>query len=222
MIPKLQYYAIRIATEDMTKVQGFVETYSEKYLIAWEYTSPAHASAAYLQVPDICRQHCHIYIETLKSRQSMVKWIQRNIGKGNGCYSMKTLDCQRPIEYLAYCCKEGTLYTLKHNLPEETVTEAIEYDKKVKDELKKAKKEKASITSFKTISTWLENEDIYQHTPTGKRVDLKKLVRQVLRYYQEHSLFIREFHITSLCQTLLLKFDTNYCSHLVDKISERL
>lgn len=222
MNPKLQYYAIRITTDKMDLVQGFVEKYSEKYLITWEgYTTPP---AIPPPAPAIgwTSSHCHIYMETLKSRQSMVKWIQRNIGKGNGCYSMKTLDQERPIEYLAYCCKDGSCNGLKTNLPEETIQEAIEYDARVKEEMKE-KKTKESITSFKTISDWLEDKDF--HSPSclgGERVDHIKLVQLVLRYYQENSLFVREFHITSLCQTLLLKFDKNYSYQLASKISERL
>lgn len=225
MTIKLQYYALRITTDNQPLVMDFLKKYSDKYLITWENADPPAGPQPH--GIRLKKKHCHIYLETIKSRQSMVKWIQRNIGKGNGCYSMKALDQERPIEYLAYMVKEcskddGRLY-LEGNLPEECVKAAIEYDAKVKDEMNEKAKQKESITSFKTISAWLEDKDF--HSPSclgGERVDHIKLVQLVLRYYQENSLFVREFHITSLCQTLLLKFDKNYSYQLASKISERL
>ena len=238
----LKFYSLRITTDDNLLVMEFLKKYSSDYMISWEYLANEQKQT-----------HCHIYMETTyQSRQPLVKWIQRNIGKGNRCYSLKKSD-YRPIKYLAYILKEDNYSS---SLPDELLCQAAEYDAKVKEDIKQKQKAKRSVTNFQVISEHVAvklrlkpqtyhdgslaeelpidykdndffnevtSDEIVWAIPSEYKHDFRKhLVLTVVRYYQSHELFIREFHLTALCQTLLLKFDTNYSYSLTEKIVQKL
>lgn len=217
-----KFYNLRIFTSNKPAITQFLERYASDYLIGWEAQDPTTAKGK--------RPHCHLYLETnYQSKQPITKWIKRNIGGTNATYSCETLKFPKPPALLAYMMKDGDFET---TFSRATLAEAKAHDEKLKKEYlesKLKKKQEESIASFKTISAYiiktmkLVDKETHWEIPSEYSRDFHKyLVNKVLRYYRDNSLFIREFHITSLCQTLLLKFDSNYTYTLTEKILQKL
>lgn len=169
---------------------------SEKYLISEEIGSIAE------------HKHYHWFILTSINNSTLRQRIRKYGLKGNGSYSLKKLDEEFPIEYLAYAIKEGTY---KHNLNEEELNKIKEYDLQVKNDIKKTKSSRKKV-----IELLIESlpEDIKEH-----HCPEEIIVNHIIQYHIESNLLINERRITDYAQTILYKLDIgNYQIQFKEKI----
>ncbi len=192
----MEYYKIRIDTVERQLVEKFILRYSTSYLYCFENQGTDNP-------------HCHMYIETTQKQATIRNHIRKTFGGGNGIYSMKELDSEKPIEYLAYCCKEKDYF---HNLPEDIVEKAVAYDDKIKEEMKDKK------ANRKTILQKMELEFNYE----GKDIWPNKITEDVVEYYKKNEILVREFQMISQVQTLMLKYCSGYDNTLVQRINKRI
>ena len=185
----MQYYKLCVDTDDMYGLIEILDKYSSKYLVCQENLLTDNA-------------HCHAYLETLVKQATIRAAVVKVYGSGNSSYSLKELDEQYPLEYLAYCLKENNY---KHTLPQDIIDKAKEHNKLVKAGMadKKAKRR----TQLQCI------EDEYfstQLAPGGACYDKQYVCDSVVQYYENSGILVRKFMLVSLCQTLCLKYVPSY------------
>lgn len=78
--------------------------------------------------------HVHLLIQTELSRNAIGARLNKIGLTGNKCFSMKKCPEQYPIEYIAYCMKQGDF---EHTLPRDIWTAAVAYNEKVVEEMRK-------------------------------------------------------------------------------------
>lgn len=153
--------------------------------------------------------HAHFYLETVV-KEATIRNKLRKLGlTGNGKYSMKHVDKAMPVEYLAYMLKEGKPVYV--NIPPEVIEESKKYNEEVKASIK-AKKE-AKKTQLQQIE-----EDI----PDLSERDVHGIINGVVMWYKEKGILIRQFQLTSICQTLALKYTPDYVQKLENKILQQM
>lgn len=156
--------------------------------------------------------HVHFYLELdpLSLKLPALRARLRTLGlKGNGGYSLKTLDERCPIEYLAYMLKEGDVTWF--NIPQDIIDEAKAYDLKVKAEMKEKKELKKANPVWKQIMETL-----------GPEPKWPQIIDAVFDYHLEKKLLIREFQLLSLCQTIAFHGSPEYRKMLKNKIKEKM
>lgn len=172
----MESYKIRIDTSSKDAVQKLMDRYAKRYLFVFEK----------IGTPD---QHCHIYMETQHSHRAIRAMIRKVFGSGNGVYSMVVVE-HEPLEYLAYCLKEGKP---THNIGEELLTRAREHDKKVKAEIKLKKASRRSQLSL--IKEYVGDTD-----------QLFEIARKVVQYYKDRPEQVyRRFYALSVVETIYLQ-----------------
>lgn len=205
----MEYYKIRIDIKesiDRSDILGMFDKYFTTYLIAFEGTETENP-------------HCHGYIETETKQATIRLNIRKRFGGGNGSYSLKALDEQFPLEYLAYMIKDGEF--INHGVPEAVLVKAKEHDIKVKKEMKE--KKLARRTVLQQI-----DEAYFSQVENGlnKEIDMfvseEFVVSKVLEFYKEKDQLVRQFMIVSLCQTLCIRYVNGYQQRFQDKILEML
>lgn len=181
----MEYYKLRVDTDDKEKFREFLLKYTDKYLFAMENKGKENT-------------HIHAYMETTTKQATLRTNIRKRFGSGNGVYSLKELDAAAPVEYLAYCIKEDKSYDT--NLSPEVIDLAKEYDFQVKKEIKEKK------ANRKTILQKIQAEYEFE---IGK-YDADQIITIVIQYTKDHELPVREFAMLSQVQTLLLKYSPEY------------
>lgn len=171
----MEHYKIRIDTHSLELVQKLCDRYAKRYLFAFEK----------IGTPD---QHTHIYMETFHKETAIRAMIRKRFGSGNGVYSMKAVEYE-PLAYLAYCVKQGKPY---HNMPEDLIKKAKEYDDKVKQELKAKKAARRS-----------QLEIIREYV--GNTKQLFEISQKVIEYYKEKGTLYRRFYAMSVVETIYLQ-----------------
>ena len=201
----MKYYKLRIDTaEGKDVILKFIKKYSETYLVAFEKQGSDNP-------------HVHMYIELLSNISSSLRQaIRRKFGAGNGSYSLKEVDEQFPIEYLAYCIKDKNYY-YSPNFPVSVIDEMKDHDRKVKEEIKHKK------LSRRTILDTIKDEcfkdvDPKTHLVDGAYLRKKDVVMRVVNYYQSSKKLVRKFAIISQCQTLCLEYVPSYSYILYNDI----
>lgn len=181
----MEFYKLRVDTDEINGLKDIIVKYCSVYLIAQEDAGSENP-------------HCHAYLETNTKQATLRNVLRKNYGSGNSSYSLKALDEQCPVEYLAYCVKQNTYI---HNLPDEVILRAKEYDKKVKIQMKEKKKNR------KTILQRMKEEFKYEER---KDLTYDEVITDVIKFYKDHEILIRENMIVSQVQTLLIKYVPSY------------
>lgn len=174
-------YKLRIDTSDRDVVVQLCRKYFTEWIVSFE------------GFPD--NPHCHLYLHMLCKQAAVRKAIRTKIGSGNGSYSMKELDEEYPLEYLAYLVKEKD-YLLSDNFPQDKLDEALAYDKKVKEEMKEKKKNRLPV--WKKI---MEQCIDIQYDKDAYR----KIAERVVDYHQENQTLVRRFALKSYTDTIYLQ-----------------
>lgn len=202
----MEYYKLRVDTDNIMELERILLKYSSTYLICQENEGCENP-------------HCHAYLETNTKQATIRNVLRKKYGSGNGSYSLKALDEQYPVEYLAYCIKEKNY---RHTLPEEQIEKAKEYDLKVKEEMKKKKAERRTQLQ-KIEEKYFSNVVDGIDTELNRYVDVEHVADKVIEFYRENSILVREFMMISLIQTLSLKyvnsFDRSFKNRLIEKIN---
>lgn len=180
----MKYYKLRIDTDDRKSVVSLLNVYSSRYLISIENEGTENT-------------HCHAYLESDSKQATIRAAIRKNYGGGNGSYSLKELDEQHPLEYLAYCIKENNYV---HNLSSDVLSKAVMYDAKIKSEMKEKKKNRRTILQKMVEEFKYEEGKVY----------VSDVITDVIEYYRKNEILVREFAMISQVQTLLLRFDPQY------------
>lgn len=211
-----KYYKIRVDTDNLQSIETILKKYSSSYIVCLENEGTDNT-------------HTHSYIETIEKQATIRNVLRKEYGSGNASYSMKELDEEKPIEYLAYVVKEK-IY--RHNMPQEVIDKAIAHDKSIKESIKEKKINKKTQLEklIEIIEPLVRYEDKDAHYPIiiDKQPHLESFVRKewvlehVIEFYRKGGMLVREFQIISLTKTLCLKYIPGYASSLrvslIDKI----
>jgi len=154
------------------------------------------------------RMHYHFYLQMSLSRTELRSRVSSRFGKGNRVFSLKFIsDDGFPIEYLAYCTKEGKYES--QGIPEDVMTTALEYDQKVKKAIKKQ-----SI-----LEMFIEQ---YDQDPQACEYDPFKWAQIVIQYYKDSGRLYRETFIISIVQTLHLRYSESIPCDMLNRVLERI
>lgn len=203
----MEYWKLRIDTEDRDAVEELCNRYFSQWLYAFEKGSF-----------DDENPHCHFYFSTLKKEAAIRMYIRKTFGRGNRVYSMKNLDEQYPIAYLAYCMKQGSFKI--HDVPDDVLDEAKNYDNKIKNEMKEKKESKK--TQLQKLMKVIEDLMDADGLDDGKWWTLERVSDIVIDFYKDNEILIREFMLVSLIQTLALKYVNGYDYKFRTKLMERI
>lgn len=174
----MYYYKLRVDTDCITSLEQLLLKYSSEYLICIENEGADNP-------------HCHAYFESLVKDSTIRVPLRKAYGSGNASYSLKLLDEQYPVEYLAYCVKEKHY---RHTLPSDVIEKAIAYDKQVKETMK-AKRE-AKVPVWKKILESLKEK--------GNEYDYDEILDAVIDYHFVNNLLYRRFQVQAYADTIYL------------------
>lgn len=148
--------------------------------------------------------HCHWYFESkivnTTIRASLRKLLKN---KGNRAYSLVQIE-EKPVEYFAYIIKDKKHQFL--GIPQTLIEQAIEYDNKVKNDLKKKKEKKEPLLDY-----------VYTHFKGGEW-DLHEVATFVIDTLLERGQLIRRFHVQSIVDTVMCKLSKKNYSNILQKI----
>jgi len=199
-----QYYKLRVDTDNIDTIEGILKKYSSSYIVCLENVGTDNT-------------HSHSYLETTEKQATIRNVLRKTFGSGNSSYSLKELDEQYPVEYLAYVVKEKLF---RHNLPQDVIDKAMAHDKEVKDGIKEKKANKK--TQLEKIIE--QNKEQLEGMKEAKGFAMPEITDMVLKYYKENNILVREFQIISLVQTLSLQYIDGYLEEysrrLVDKMTK--
>lgn len=204
----MDYYKLRIDTHNVNLIQAMCEKYFTNYVYALENQGQDNP-------------HVHLYVEMFTKQATLREYIRKTFGQGNRCYSLKSLDEKRPVEYLAYVIKEGDY---KHNcLTPEELTLLHAHNKEVKTQIKARKADRKTVLE-RVLDLFKDVEFPDDTYPLLGEYFLseEKIVEMVVEYYKEQGTLIREFQLVSICQTLCLKFLPDYKNDLKNKILDKI
>ena len=204
----IQYYSIRMDTHDRSFIDSFLAKYSTgTWLYCLENGMKPAGPETVLVVPN---PHCHIYMESTFANTTLRVPIRKAVGSGNKAYSLVKCD-HMPMKYFAYIVKEGRYYS--SGISEETLKEALEYDDKVKEDMKNRKKRGTTV-----LQKIIDHYGWDENPPTW----LPAITESVILYYKETGTLVREFAIISQVQTICLRYVPEYKDLLVKKISQKV
>lgn len=149
--------------------------------------------------------HVHMYLKG-GTALATIRARLRALGlAGNGGYSITTV--RDTLKTLAYFMKGGEY---SHNLSEEIIQQASEYDEKVKEEMaeKKAKPKSALHEMSKTFNEAFPFDHLRATCSAGynlEKLDEARvaLAQFILAYHREHDLPIRKHQLTMLFDTIM-------------------
>lgn len=130
------------------------------------------------------KKHCHIWLETTKSEQTIRNRILKHVEKGNKSYSMTKV--KDGTKYLAYLLKESIEPEVER-FSEEEKKDALEY----KEQLKKTLKKKSTII-----------DELRERASKTPAMPKEELMRMVLDYHVENGMIIRKHQIMAYFYTL--------------------
>lgn len=200
----MKYYKLRVDTVNVedTYIVDIIQQYSTVYMYCLE------------GYPD--NPHLHFYFET-DTGSAMIRTRLRSLGlQGNASYSLKEVDEQYPIEYLAYMMKGNDWY--QSGLPEEQITLAKEYNNKVKLEIKEKKKNRK--TQLELVDEYVKEN--MKYWVQKDHYTLLPITSLVIQYYKEKGILFREFQIISIIQTIYLKYNKDAQERMVEKLIRKI
>lgn len=167
--------------------------------------------------------HVHFYVYTSVLSATLRDNLRRLGLVGNGAYSLKLLDSDKPVEYIAYMMKEGNLVNC--GVDQKLIDEAKVYDLRVKKELKSRKKQLDVIHEY--VEQKLAEDKFNKISDKyGERiVSLPIIVEHVVGYHLDNGLLIRDFQIMSYARTLELRMNNRsarekYVSNIVARLND--
>jgi len=206
----MEYYKLRI--DYINEKEEVYRDLELKYFTNYTRAKEGHT--------DQLNPHYHYYVETTKTEVSIRQYIRKNIGGGNGVYSLKKCE-EHPLAYLAYLLKEDKS-PVWVGIPEVVKLEAKSYDEAVKESMLKKK-------SSKVLPAWRKIEEYILHKHGGEfpnlfssKTNRIKVVEEVIQYHQDNELLIRDFAIQSIATTLLLKHSVGLRSRYACGVLERI
>lgn len=195
----IKYYKLRVDTDNKEELFERLKKYTDTCIVSIENIG-------------LDNVHCHCYFESMTSSLTIRQMIRKHYGSGNGIYSMKELDEEKPIEYISYCIKEGN-HLISPSFDSAFIRECNEWNARVKSEIKTKKENKKTVLD-KIIEKYdYENQD---------DIWMPTVVDNVLLYYKENKILVREFQIKSQIQTILLRYVPGYQERFRDQIMESL
>lgn len=226
-------FALRIDTHDDEIINGLLNSYTKAYVYGKE------------EAKDGSNPHTQFYIELkpeYPNETAIRQYIQRNLGTGNGAYSLKKLHLQneedesygKPVQYIQYIMKqwkddnsdeENVALVINGNchkgIDHNTIVDIYQISKQTSQEVEEKKKKKKSTKVWEQIMDsvdWTDPPSNY--LPLGEsRIDYPRwVIDTVLKYYKEKRLAIRDFQIRSTVQTILFHVSPSYESHLRSEI----
>lgn len=204
----MDFYKLRIDTDDTESVIALLDRYSYSYLVGFENQEGSNP-------------HIHAYLETNTKGPTLRASIRKYFGGGNGSYSLKTTE-EDPLEYIAYIIKDGRYE--EENIDPELLTRALEYDRKIKAEIKE-KKANRRTTLQKIEDRYFSDivgDGPYILSKLDQHVTPSYIAESVVSYYKEEGILIRKFMLVSLVQTLCLKYTQTYANTLKNELLEAL
>jgi hypothetical protein len=213
----MYFYKLRIDSTDKALLRKVPELYATEYVLCFENFGTSNP-------------HAHYYIESEIEHTTIRMFIRKTFGAGNGVYSLKSfkkdtiLTEGRPLEYLAYLCKEGE-YEQTEGID---LTEALAYDEKVKNDIQE-KKKKAKQTVFQEMESDYKESDVYKFymDTIGENSGLflnqgthwQQLVAWIIDWHITRDKQIQEFRIKSYAETLACKhhYYTPFMAHKIAK-----
>lgn len=159
--------------------------------------------------------HYHYYVELHphKTTVGLRQFIRLHFGSGNGVYSLKKLDEEKPIEYLAYLIKEDQ-NSVWYRMPEGARESAQAYDLQVKTDLKSKKSKSKNV--IPQVEGYIK--ELYGTTD----IHPETLVEQVVEYFVEHSKIMGYHQVLNIAQTIRIRANPQskklFCQSIVDKI----
>lgn len=179
-------YKLRIDTVNQALCNTLVDTYSrDTYLWCFEK----------IGTPD---QHAHFYLETDIPDATIRAFIRKSFGKGNGVYSLKKLKEPKPVEYLAYLTKDGNYFSKNLDL-----SEALQYDDKIKNELKDKKSKKKASVFESLCEDYLASTS---YTVVNETCNYQYLAKFVIDWHLDHDKQLSRFRIEGYVITLACKY----------------
>lgn len=203
------YYKLRVDTQNLDLIESILKKYSSKYIVSLENEGTENT-------------HSHSYIETTEKQATIRNVLRKTFGSGNSSYSLKELDEEKPVEYLAYVIKDKNY---RHNMNQEDIEKAKEYDKQVKDQIKEKKLsrktqiQKIEEKYFTPDKLHIVSNSGYESKQSWTE---EQVLEVVIQYYKEEEILIREFQLISLTQTLSLKYVPYYGDRLKSRILDRM
>lgn len=178
-------YKLRIDTSKRNDVVKLLSKYASLWIVSYE------------GFPD--NPHCHVYLHLLCKQATLRNRIRKDFSRdkvaGNALYSLKELDEEYPLEYLAYLVKEKD-YQKSDNFPQDKLDEALAHDKKVKEEMKEKKKNRLPV--------WKKIMEMCKDVQYDKDA-YRKIAESVVDYHQENQILVRRFALKSYTDTIYLQ-----------------
>lgn len=198
-------YKLRIDTQDLDVLEKIQNKYFESYLRGME-------SVEQYDDKEDTNPHVHYYIHMFEEKTNPLRqYIRKYIGKGNGIYSLKELDEEYPVEYLAYVLKDGEIKS--ENISQEVLDKAKEYDISVKASIKDKK--------AKSIPIWQRIIDEYEYESKSQAPTKEQVLYDVIKWHKDNFKLIREFQIVSYVQTILVNIDKDYEHRFRNRLLEK-
>jgi len=173
--------------------------------------------------------HIHMYIATGSPEQTIRSRVIKRVGRGNGKYSLKELDDEYPIEYLAYMLKEENWIKKDQykNIPDEILKKVVEFNELVKDEMKVKKDSKKTVLQKMTREIQariVDGKVLYENCikKVYQPITVNWIIDFVVSWYRSEGTLIREFQLVSLVQTLSLSFIDGYAHELANRLRDKV
>lgn len=159
---------------------------------------------------DTEKEHYHYFLIT-ENQNPLRQFIQNNIGKGNGFYSLKRLDEEYPIEYLSYLLKEDN-QAVWCNIPDEIKENTKHYASTIRETIKTVRKE----GKISQIRKYIIQK--YIGLPKNKQ----QLVEEIVQYHLDNRLIINYNQILNYTVSLLVEEDPGYKKQFIQKLLEKI
>lgn len=173
-----------------------------------EYVRSCVNALAYVVEKIDTNPHIHFWF-TCSEPPTRYK-LRQLCGSGNGGYSLKKMDEEYPIEYLAYLHKEGSVVT--EGIPQDILTQAVAYNAKVAADIAQKKKDKKSVWE-RIVEEYKIDRVIVKKTVNGleeRFLTLQDVRKFVLQYHLDNRLICRKFQMQSYVDTICLHYIPYY------------
>lgn len=233
-----------LTEETLLRITDFIKSLqSERFIVAGEVDAKRTHYQCYINAPLFVGEDGDLKKAMKRIRNSFRYHYKDLIAtmpegkKGNSLYSITLIseNCSFPLEYCAYLVKEGN-YSIVGFSKEEVATildhNARVVETRTEKELKKKKSQFAQVEeSFEQILSLVheEGEPIYHIDSSRLRqsgfvepLSEYLITLFVVKYWKDQQLAVREFHMTSIVQTLSLKYMPHYTGVLVNRILDKI
>lgn len=182
----------------MNDIRTMAERYFKKYVATYEVGSKT----------DKPHTHWFALVETENDYKNLRQYIQKNIGKGNGVYSLKKTKEEFPTEYLSYILKDKKISVGQHRY---VIYKG--YERKELSELPEY------IPQSNKGPVWKQILEFHKYSENSTRA---QIVYDVVEWYKQKELVIREQLLVSNVQTILVTINPEYRRQFERKILEKL